>query len=426
MYQYRMFTRAISVSSHLMKIAGGLIGLLLLAETARLYLLLRRAHPIAGYTFLGLVVLAAILLFIRIMMHVKNHRTLTTYLPDTDHAGHKQLRRTCKVLALYCRRLSQSPGITDATSHKLEQQVYDIRELLGSHPLNEDLVRMIRMTEDEVIAGAFREIEGERKAITLDKMQAVIEDMNQPPFPVIKPLVMLYHQVTMISQVVDLYVPRASLLEYGRAIRDVWDVMTKGDFIRLGQRLFEGIYENAPPMGQASDDLGQAITTIWITQSISKSAAQRCRAYEGWDLHAAIDWMDTQTIPGLHTTRDVLLNTVMPLIKSQLRHSAPPGMPDREGFTDTVTRGISKTVETVVREITANSERQQAQLEAINAQETIETFEGTSQAPEGDPVRPRRHRRRRRKRRTRGPARIWHLITQRFRYGRGGGPYRSP
>ncbi|MCB1070169.1 MAG: hypothetical protein H7A43_00180 [Verrucomicrobia bacterium] len=416
MYQYPMLNRAVSFIRRLLVLSVVLIVFFFAFEWFRLLLLLRRVHPLVG---LGGMILTALVLLWMLIRHLNrraDHQTLRAGGFRTGaRATHRDLRAYCRYLIQYITRLSNHPYLQEETSRILRQQAADIDEVLASHPLNDDLYRTIQQVEEILLPNAFDELDRERKRLTMVKVRAVIEDANQPPFPVIVPLVILYHQITLISLVVDCFVTRASLGEYLLVIRDVWQVMTKGDFIRLGQRLFEGVYINSPPMGMASNDLGQAISTIWMTHSISNAAALRCRTIHSWTLKQGIADMEGQTVPTLNEIREEWMRSVMPLLKIRIRHSAPPGTEDTAGFSESVVRGITKSIDHVVQGLSSRP-MAAAQPSRPLAKASTAYPKAAETIP---PPSARKIRRRRKHRRRYSPWRLLGLFSQRFKYRNG-------
>ncbi|HMP73450.1 MAG TPA: hypothetical protein PKE55_09335 [Kiritimatiellia bacterium] len=419
MYQYPILAKSARIGIHAIRILVAVV--CLVAITAILHIIYLAFHinlPTGGAT-LAILFIIALIAWIKFALFRLDHQTLFTGgFPAPSQASHRELRTYCKYLIVYLKRLAEHQNLSDDEARDLRQHAIEIESVLGAHPLLDDLRRAIHRAENEVIASALSQLGQRRQTITLAKMQAVIEDIHQPPFPVIKPLVMIYHQITLISQIVDLYVARPSMPEYLAVIRDVWSVMTKGDFLRLGQRLFHGVYQNSPPLGRAVDDLGEAIAAMWITQSVSNAAAHRCCVIHGWRVDDAIGWMDEQTIPSLHAIRDVLVEEVLPMLRVRIRHSAPWGTQDTVEFTDSLVKGITKAVESVIRGL--SQQHPGTSLTPSHPPPTYHGIESESPDPsDKSESPPPSHRRRVRKRKRRHDrARIWQLITQRFRYRR--------
>lgn len=340
---------------------GSIFAFFLLVETARFAGLLNRLHPQAGWVFLGLLGVAAAVLAVRIGLKYARCRVLfPPPLPRPDRATFKEQKRFVQHLIVRLKRASTHPQLSPDQVRAVRQRAYDLESMLGAHPLLDDLRRAIARAEPEVWLPLVEHLDQDVIAFARYKMQAVVRDAIEPPFPIVHPALIFYHQATLICCIVDGYLARPSLCEYGAVIRDVWRVMVGGEYFRIGQRLFEGIYRNSPPLGPAAEDLGQALSVIWLTWTIAQAAMHRCRHYAAWSVEQAIAHLDHLTIDSLMVTRDTLIRDVLPLIKLRLRHSVGPAVADAAGFSEEVMDSIVKSVDGVVQSLRAQPPEQAA------------------------------------------------------------------
>lgn len=377
-YQYPILNEIWRALRTVARIAAGVIGIIVAAELLRTGILLHRLHPLASAAFGA--ALAVLALWIGLRWHVARTEVRVLYpptLPPPDRARHKDLKAYCKYLVLILKRLAGNESLSDELRRGARQRAYDIEGLLGAHPLNEDLMRAITRAENEVVVPLFADLDKEAIEIARYKMTAVVEDVIEPPFPVINPIVVLYHQATLVSCITDTYLGRPSLREYWTVLRDVWHVMSGGDFFRIGQRLFEGVYANSPPMGSATADLGQAISSIWLTWSVAQAAMHRCQSLREWTPNAAVRHLDQLTMDSLLITRDTLIRDVLPVLKLRIRHSVGPGTADAAGFSEQVVQGIAKAVDTIVQGLRTQPPERAAQI-------SRRTQHGAARAGDGD------------------------------------------
>lgn len=319
-------------------------------ELLRAFALLRRLHPMVAYAMAGALGLIALILFIRVLLWRAARQTLfSPPLPRPDKATFKDLKLFVRHVVKRLKRMSNHPALTTDQAREIRQKTYDIETMLNAHPLLDDLRRTIGKTESNVWFPMIDLLDQNAIEFAHYKMQAVVRDTIEPPFPVIQPLMVFYHQLTMICCIADCYLPNVSLTEYATVIRDTWRVMARGEYFRVGQRLFDGIYRNSPPAGAAADDLGQALSVIWLAWTTAQIAMHRCRTYRKWTTDQAIAYLDHLTIDSLLVTRDTLLRDVMPMIRLRLRHSVGPAVADAAGFSEQVIEGITKAVDGVIQ-----------------------------------------------------------------------------
>ncbi len=339
-----------------------LVGLMLLLDVVRLGLMIFRLHRGAGLAFSGLLVFLLLCAAVRLLAARLRIRTIfAPPMPTPERATFRDLKRFVQYLVALLKRAAEHPSMTREQAKTIRQHAYDLEGVLGAHPLLDDLRRSVSRTHD----GAWQQVTDilDREALEFAryKMQAVVRDAIEPPFPVFHPLLLLYHQVTLIACIVDCYLARPTLLEYGVVIRDTWRVMAGGEYYRIGQRLFDGIYRNSPPMGPAAEDLGQALSVIWLTWATAQAAMHRCRHYGPWTVEKAMAHLDRLTTDSLLVTRDTLIRDVLPILKLRLRHSVGPAVGDAATFTDGVMEGIVKSVDGVIQGLRTQAPEQMAE-----------------------------------------------------------------
>jgi len=355
MYQYRIFNQVGLYIRRIVYILAFLALLFLINQLIHIFDTAREYKPIAGYCFLAVLLLIILVMALRHYHYKKDHRILWAkgfkLRGDPSHAS---LKKYIRYLVYYIKRLSGHSLLNDAQAAVIHQKALDIQESLHHHPLNDDLLRSITTARNLVIGPTFKVLDSLAEQVTLSKAKSVIQDIYEPPFPIFSPLVVTYHQATLISEITDIYISRPSLHEYCRVLKDVWLIMTKGDFMRYGQRLFSGINSNAFSLGRAGEDLGQAFSVIWLTHAISLAATNRCCTLHDWELHDAIDDMNKRIVPCLEKTRDALLNDAMPILKKRIRHYAPVDH-DPNKFVEDIASSFIKSVDSVVLAISTSN-----------------------------------------------------------------------
>lgn len=339
-----------------------LLAFIVFIEVVRFSLLLRRLHPLAGMGFLALFILIVLVLTVRTYFSYAQRKTLfAPKLPPPEKATFKEMKGFVRHLVARLKRLGGHPALDSEMARNVRQRAYDLDSALNAHPLLDDLRRSIGRTEVEFWNPAIEQLDRDAIAFARYKMQAVVRDSVEPPFPGAQPLLTFYHQFTMLCCLVDCYLTRPSLFEYATVIRDVWRVMVRGEYFRIGQRLFDGVYRNSPPAGPAAEELGQALSVIWLTWSCAQATMHRCRNYGAWSVDQAISHLDHLTIDSLLVTRDTLIRDVYPMLKLRLRHSVGPAVADAAGFSEQVIEGIAKSVDAVIQGLRSQGPEQAAE-----------------------------------------------------------------
>jgi hypothetical protein len=369
-------------------LSAGLILFFVAVELLRAYHLFSELNLWLGRSFGILVLTVVLILLIRLMLWRQDRQTLSPPRKPADlKPRHDDLTAGTVYLIHRLKRLSLSQSLPPDVIKKLRQKAYDLEGLLGSHPLLDDLIRANSRAEIDTLEPAFALLDQQALLLGKEKIRCVIEDAVEPPFPIVTPLAVLYHQITLVTAITDLYLHRPSLREYLRVLLDVQHTIRGGDFFRIGQRLFEGVYVNSAPLGRAVDDLGQGITCTWLTWSVAKASIHRCRVTTPWSIKSAVQWMDRQTAESLGVVRDVLISDVLPLLKMRIRHNAGPGIADADGFTEQLTQNLARAVDTVVKGLHIQDPSRAAQL-SRRTQPGLEATPHLNASPNLSPSRP--------------------------------------
>lgn len=362
-YNYPLWQELLRALGRLARWALALILFFVAVELIRAFQLFHSFHPWLGYGFAVVSVSAWIGVLLRFRLREHDQQTLFPPPPVNEFKPrHEEQVAQCAYMVHRLKRLSLNPVLPEEIRKKTRQRAYDIEGLLGSHPLLEDMTRALKRAEVDTLEPALAQLDQFAQEMGREKIQCMIEDAVEPPFPLITPLVVLYHQVTLISNITDVYLGHPTWREYVRVLTDVQHTIRGGEFFRIGQHLFEGVYVNTQPLGRAVDDLGQAITCTWLTESVTKAAQYRCRSMHPWKLSRAVDWMDRQTESSLIAVRDLVNQDVLPLLKLRIRHYAGPGVADAANFSEQMTQSIARAVENVVKGLQTQNPVRAAQL----------------------------------------------------------------
>lgn len=414
-YHYPVFDELVRVLRRIATGAAIVLAVVAAFHTVILLILLHRVHPVAAWAAPLILSIAAAAWALRAASRRRDRDQLFPPDPVSNSAAHDHLLDACDHLRRRLIRMSHLPYLDDAERHAARQRAYDIEGLFGSHPLAEDLVRAAEQATTETLAPLLAKARERAIEFTHFKIKCAVDDHVEPAFPVFAPAVVLYHQLTLITTIADTYLYRPTLGEYMSVLRDTWDVIRTGAFLRVGQRLFEGVYVNSPPMGGAADDLGMAISITWLTWNNAQAAMDRCEALAPWRVDAAVSQLDARMAESLTITRDTLIRDVLPVLKLRIRHSLPPGSTEVASFTDSVVQSVARSVDSIVQGL-----RSQPPVRATAAARRPPPA-AVPQTP--DPDHASRGRRRRRRRRGRGG--FWSSlfrIGQRVKYETRGPP----
>ncbi|MFH0908096.1 MAG: hypothetical protein V1929_04980 [bacterium] len=398
-----------------MAVACGLIAFFLAMELIKAFNVLYRVNHLLGYAFGACLAALAVFLALRLAGLALDHRTLDAPpRPDGDSATHDDMKAYCRYLIHALKRLGANPHLDEPLRQLLLQEAYNIDDTLGAHPLNDDLKQVIARNNTGALQTALTTLRQQAYQHARCRMKFVVEDVVEPPFPVGHSLVVIYHEIALVSDIVETYLGRPALFEHLSVMRDVWRVVTEGRFLTLGQDLFAAVYANTPPLGRAIDDIGSALTSIWLTRIIAIAAAIRCEAVEEWDTAEAIGRLEAMTEETMASVKETLTQDVLPILKLRLRHSAPAGTTDAAGFSKSIVDGIVRALDTLAYTL---KHEPAATSSLLSRRHTVYDDPGLA----GDCSPGKRERRRSRRRRG-GLFRVFYTFAQRIRYTIGGPP----
>ena len=385
-------------------------------ELIKAFNVLYRAHHLVAYAFAAGLAVASIMLVLRLFGFALDHRTLDAPpRPEDGTATHDDMKNYVRYLVHVLKRLGANPQLDELVRQQLRQEAYDIDDTLGAHPLNDDLRGIISKNSSGVLQVAMLRLREQANGHARMRMKAIAQDVVEPPFPVGHCLVLVYHEMALVSDIVETYLGRPALFEHLSVMRDVWRVLGEGRFLNLGQDLFASVYANAPPLGRAIDDIGPALTSIWITRVIAIAAMIRCETLEEWDTADAIGRIEAMTEETIASMKETLTQDVFPVLKLRLRHSAPEGTEDVAAFIKSIVDGVTKALDTLAHTL----KHQPAEKSSLlSKRHTV--FDHPGIPP--DPAPP--ERRRKRRRRSGGMFRVLQTFGQRLKYTIGGPGHR--
>jgi hypothetical protein len=393
-----------------------LVAFIALMELVRAFRLAHAASPVLGWLVAAAAVVLVTYGLFKAFSFVADRRTLAAPpLPGPADPTFEELKESAQYFMHLFKRIGANPYLDDETRKNMRQQAYDMEEVLGHHPLADDLAREIAKGR-QALAPVVERLRERARRLTRERMKFIVQDVVEPPFPVLPSVVMVYHQLAMVSDIVNTYLSRPALFEYFIVMRDTWQVMNEGRFLSLGQNLFEAVYTNTPPLGRAIDDIGPALTSMWLTRTIALVTMLRCEATDEWDAGDAVGRVEALTEETIAVIKQSLQDDVVPILKLRLRHSSPDHVTDSAAFSRSIVDGIAKALDTLVsnlRHRPAHSQVLLARRHTIH-DEPLPSEEATREEVEV-------HTRVRRRRPPRGAFRIFRTFGQRLKYTIGPG-----
>ncbi len=383
-------------------VAGVLLGFIFLSECLRLFVLFYRIHPVAAYAFAGLILAGLLVLLVYLWRGLRAcPRVLVPPpMPELPSASHAEMRRYCKYLIAYLTRMAENPNLEGEPAKAAQDCIAYIEDVLGAHPLNDDLVRTINKAEQEMIGPLLNRLDEQASHEVRRCVRDVMLAVTLSPYPSADIFIVLYRNVTMAFRIVRIYRSRPSPREEWRILRDILAVVATVNFLNISRKLIESLFSQVPVIGRVIDDIGQGLGAGLLTSVAGHAAMDRCGAFRGWNREEEVRSLGTRMANFLTDVKDLFTKDLMPELKGPIRSAVPADAANQPGFWDTVTSGVEAAVDMtakaagflVVKPVTAGVQTVAAGVQGVaNAGARI----GRSVVDTGSDV-VRRHRRRHR------------------------------
>lgn len=350
-----MFRELWTLLRRIIYVVVSLFALFFFAELVRVFLLLYRLNPVAGLAFA--VLLLAVLLWAMVygIVHWRRHpRVLTAPpLPDLDEATHPEMREYCSYLARYLGRLADNPNLDETRRAIAREKAADIAEVVGHHPLNDDLRRTIRKTEADVVGPLLADLGAKAEQEVRRSVRDVMLGVTLSPYPSVDLLIVLYRNLAMVTRVIGLYHSRPAAREELRILRDILLAVATVNFIHLNRKLIENLFAQIPVIGRFVDDIGQGLGAGMLTSVAGHAAVRRCTAFRGWNREEEARSLGARSADFLVDVRNLFTRELLPELKSRIAATVPPERAGEPGFWETISAGIGAAVDATARTLDA-------------------------------------------------------------------------
>lgn len=350
-----MFRELWTLLRRIIYVALFFLALFFCAELARVFLLLYRLNPVAGFAFAALLLAAFLGLAIYGLVQYRRHpRVLVAPpLPEVDEATHAEMRDYCAYLVRYLGRLAKHPGLDEGSAAFALEKAGEIDGVLRHHPLNDDLRRTIRKTEAEalgpLLAGLGEKAEQEVRRSVRDVMLGVVLS----PYPSVDMLIVLYRNLAMVNRIVAIYHSRPRAREELGIFRDILLAVATVNFINLSRGLIRNLFAEVPVIGRFVEDIGQGLGAGILTSIAGHAAIRRCAAFRRWDREEEARFLSTRSAEFLVDVRNMFTRDLLPELKTRIAATVPPEKAGEPGFWESLAAGIGAAMDTTARTLDA-------------------------------------------------------------------------
>lgn len=394
---------------------GLLLAILIGFELLRIFVFLYRLRPGYGWTFAIFIISGMVSVGIYLFTQWRQFpsRRRPPRRIDLDQASHPELKQYAQHMIAELKHQTLNAWIPDDTLAWLEEEIDTLEGLLNHHPLNEDLIRIISKSDEEILPALQEPLWQEVDAIVQSCTQRILCDAACGTERPIHHVRLLFTQIGMIDRIVGIGDPVPTIRNRIRIIIDVGKALLSPPVEQAEQSLIRKFQGGNQPSASQNDRIGTVAGTGLITAICGQIAFQRCVSAHRWDSEDA-DTMIRDCLPDcLARIQTLLRNDVQPLAKPLSPSETPKSKtsPDINGVFNAAvreTRSAQPRPSQSPRRPTKTSAPRSA-----TARERMDREPKTSQAP--------RKRRKRRTKRRRGIARVLHTFGQRLKYTMGWG-----
>ncbi len=427
-----LFHQILRITGRIALVVGVFLSLFAALEVVRLFVFLYRIRPYMGWTYAVLVIALVVWAVLYIGGYLRRYpRPLKAPpRPDFGTPEHAELKVYATYLLTYQKRLLRNKRLPPELRDPLRDEIDTMEGLLGHHPLNEDLIRIIEKSEQHLLPPIHQSLKDQSEREIRHSVRDVMLGVTLSPYHSIDLLIVLYRNFSMIFRIISVYEttpsPRAQL----RILRDVLRVMATVNFLYIGRNLVENLFAFVPWVGRVADDIGQGLGAGLFTSACGHAVIDRCASYDEWEKTAAVESLASQSKGFLRDVKHIFTKDVLPDIRNRIISEVPEGRTQEPGFWENLQKGVNNAFDATTKALGAMipfASVAPATGPDIEAAEARPDPRYESSRPQSRPSPAHRHAqsfsaadaphsRRRRKRHRRGVARVLHTFGQRVKY----------
>ena len=327
-------------------------------ELVRAYTTLRDGvHPWAGYGFLLLLgaAVAALVVYVAVTMG-RRPPVLRPPRGKVRTASRRWLRRYCRYLAKYLRRLSKNDRLSEEERQRAREAAETIAAAGRPTASAEAMRKAIAKVEEEHIQPLVAVLDGEAEAVVRHAVRDIMIGVTLSPYRAIDLLVVVYRSAAMISAVVRVYNSRPRTREMLMTFRDTMRIVATVNYLNLGQKFMERVLSAVPLVGRFMDELAQGFGAGLLTSVAGHAAIDRCRAYTEWDREAAAAGIGERLGDFLTDVKEMFTEDVLPYVRRRAKARGAKEA-DEPGFWEKLKGAVAHSADDVAEWVQTGEEK---------------------------------------------------------------------
>jgi len=304
---------------------GVFLAFVSLVECIQAYQILRGVHPVLGWLFLAVLLVAlgwGVAYYIVAMLR---RPAVLTPPPRRDlataSAGERRLY--ARYLVNVMERLAGNGLVPEDQKKGLRAEATALKGHLGGGSDGTQLVAALDHAVDQVILPAVVPLDEEAARRVRNCVRDTMLGVTVSPWRSVDLFVVLYRNGRMVLEVSSIYNGRPRLREQTRILSDVLKVAATVQFLNIGSKLMENLTSWIPVLGRFTDDIAQGIGAGLFTSVTGYATIDRCRAFRGWSEEEARSGMGGKLKQFMQDLKGIVTDTVVPALGRRIEAEIP-------------------------------------------------------------------------------------------------------
>jgi uncharacterized membrane protein YcjF (UPF0283 family) len=301
-------------------ILGVLLSFFVIIELLRAYQTLYELHPVAGYLFVGLLVLGIIWLTACLVITLVSRPPvlIPPAITDPEHPAHRELLHYIKYLKKYITRLSTNDSLTAEDRNKASESLAELSSALDGQDDLKVLLLTIQKAENNIINPLLSNLDEQAGRQVRNSTRDVMVAVTFSPYKAADLMIVLYRNLVRIPRIVRIYNIRPRVREQLSTFVDTIGVVATVNFLNMGKSILENLGSKVPGIGKFLDDITQGIGAGFMTSVAGHAAMDRCRAFKGWNAQEAKIRLHNRAAEFFSDVKDIFWVDIIPGIRSRL------------------------------------------------------------------------------------------------------------
>jgi hypothetical protein len=329
-------------------IIGVFLGFFAIVEILHAYEILANIHPILSYAFLLVLVCIVGYLFAYVALGIYSRPPVLVppLIANTKTASLPQTKLYCKYLLNYIKRLAENENLPSEARQRCNEGQLRLIQASKSSTSRKTLVDALQKAEKEIIFSAMGSLDAKAEREIRNCVRDVMMGVMLSPYRAADLFVVIYKNAAMVVRIMRIYNSRPRVREQILIFRDTVRVVATVNFLNLGEKILETMAARMPFLGGFVDEMAQGVGAGILTSATGHAALSRCRAYRGWKHEDAVEGLQANIRNFVGDVKGLFGDLLLEM-RSRIRTRVPTSEMDRPDFWESVTGGISSSIDAV-------------------------------------------------------------------------------